>query len=217
MDRKTIARGILGGVLVAEGAAMWERSERRRELINKALARARNIKRPLLFIRPDNDSVIARTFRAYEFGPHLGELVSPENTIVMRVSDVLEQAELVRQGLAPHIPTDGAVVFAACVLEYTDEPQELMDEILRIAGEIDNVFVVTLQPWTLTASLDPRAKWAGLTDGHIVTLGRVTTMHRGVVGTLLAGLGLLSVFPSRPKRELVDETVPPAIPRVKGR
>lgn len=207
MDRKSIARGILGGLLVAEGAALWERSDRRRELIQRALARAQLLNRPVLCVRPDRDSALARTFRVYEFGPHLKELLTPEQTIVMRVSDLVEQAAMVRQGLAPHVPADSAVVFAACVLEYADDPRVLMDEILRLAGSIDNIFVVTLQPWTLTAALDPRARWAGLSDGHVVSLGRVTNIHRGVVGGILAGLGVLSVLPTRDEDN--DGSLPP--------
>lgn len=196
MDRKSIARSILGGLLVAEGAALWERSDRRRELIQRALARAKLLGRPVLCVRPDRDTALARTFRVYEFGPHLKELLTPEQTIVMRVSDLVEQAAMVRQGLAPHVPADSVVVFAACVLEQTEDPRVLMDEILRLAGSVENVFVVTLQPWTLTAALDPRARWAGLSDGHVVALGRVTNIHRGVVGGIIAGLGVLSVLPS---------------------
>jgi hypothetical protein len=206
MDRKSIARGILGGLLVAEGAALWERSDRRRDLIQRALARAKLLNRPLLCVRPDRDTALARTFRVYEFGPHLKELLSPEQTIVMRVGDLVEQAAMVRQGIAPHVPKDSAVVFAACVLEYVEDPRVLMDEIMRLAGSTDNIFVVTLQPWSLTAALDPRARWAGLSDGHVVSLGRVTNVHRGVVGGILAGLGVLSVLPTRDDES--DDSLP---------
>lgn len=212
MDHRSIARGILGGLLVAEGAALWERSDRRRELLQKALARAKSVNRPVLCVRPDRDTALARTFRVYEFGPHLSELLTPDQTLVLRVSDVLEQSAQVRQGLAPGVPSDSAVVFAACVLEYAEDPQVLVDEILRMAGSVDNIFIVTLQPWTLTAALDLRARWAGLSDGHMVSLGRVTKMHRGVVGGLLAGLGLLSVLPTGDEGDGEDSLTPEAPP-----
>ena len=43
-------------------------------------------------------------------------------------------------------------------------PREInaaLKEIARIAGSAENVFVMTVQPWTLTARLYPGARWRG--------------------------------------------------------
>lgn len=56
------------------------------------------------------------------------------------------------------LPTDSAVVFVACVLEYVSDVNAAMRELLRVAGSRDNLFVVRVEPWTLTAYLYPGAR-----------------------------------------------------------
>ena len=55
---------------------------------------------------------------------------------------------------------NSAVVFVSCVLDYVADIDAALREISRIASSADNVFVVTVQPWTLTAPL-PGARWRG--------------------------------------------------------
>ncbi len=45
--------------------------------------------------------------------------------------------------------SDSAVLYVACVLEYVTDLRRTMDEIMRIAGERENIYIVTVQPWTL--------------------------------------------------------------------
>ncbi len=52
---------------------------------------------------------------------------------------------------------DSSVVFVSCVLEYVPDLDAALTEIARIAGSGDNVFIVNVQPWTLTARLYPNA------------------------------------------------------------
>ena len=54
---------------------------------------------------------------------------------------------------------DSAVVFISCTLEYIPEIREAWKEILRVAGSVDNIFVVAVQNWTLTASAYPNSQW----------------------------------------------------------
>ena len=68
-----------------------------------------------------------------------------------------------------------------------------MAEILRVAGSVDNIYVVTVQPWTLTAALHPAARWAGISDTHAVSMGRVTPLHRGFAAGLLISLAAPSL------------------------
>lgn len=175
------------------------RSDRRRELMAAALLRSRELDRRLLIIRPAHESWFDRAFQAWECGAHIRELT--ESTHVT-VDEILESATLRRTGYGPIFADNSSVIFVAC-LEYTREVRTLLNEIHSIAGHTDNIFVVTMQPWSLAVSLDPRAEWAGLSDGHVVALGKVSKLQRGLVGTLVAGLGLLSVLP--PREDITDE------------
>ncbi len=51
---------------------------------------------------------------------------------------------------------NSAVVFVSCVLEYVDDVDAAMRELMRVSG--GNLFVVRVEPWTLTAYLYPGAK-----------------------------------------------------------
>lgn len=56
------------------------------------------------------------------------------------------------------IPLDdnSCVVFVSCVLEYVSDYQAALCELQRISG--GNLFIVRVEPWTLTAYLYPGAK-----------------------------------------------------------
>lgn len=53
-------------------------------------------------------------------------------------------------------PDDSAVVVVMCVLEYVGDVQAALRELRRVAGR--NLFVVRVEPWTLTSVLYPGAK-----------------------------------------------------------
>jgi hypothetical protein len=52
--------------------------------------------------------------------------------------------------------TDSVVVFVACTLEYVDNLPAAVAELERISG--GHLYVVRVEPWTLTAYLFPGAK-----------------------------------------------------------
>ena len=113
---------------------------------------------------------------------------------VMKVADITA-------GPIPGIPSNSAVVFVSCVLEYVGDLPAALREILRIAGELDNIYIVTVQPWTLTASLYPGARWAGIADRHVVAMARVTTAHKAIAAGVVAGASLLALWPSGRKED----------------
>lgn len=63
--------------------------------------------------------------------------------------------------ISKHIPLDdnSAVVFVACTLEYVNDFDGAMQELNRVAGDPNNVFIVRVEPWTLAAWLYPGRKW----------------------------------------------------------
>ena len=70
-------------------------------------------------------------------------------------------------------------------------------EVSRIAGSPENVFVVTVQPWTLTARLYPGARWRGTVNsaagGQSIDMERVSLEEKLVVSGAL-GLALAAAF-----------------------
>jgi hypothetical protein len=48
-------------------------------------------------------------------------------------------------------PSDSLVIFISCVLEYVDNIEEVISEINRVAGNRDNIFVVTVCKYSLSA------------------------------------------------------------------
>jgi hypothetical protein len=104
-------------------------------------------------------------------------------------------------GPIPGIGTNSVVVFISCVLEYVGDLPAALREIQRIAGDLENIYIVTVQPWTLTASLYPGAQWAGIADKHVVAMARVTTTHKAIAAGVLAGASLLALWPARRKEE----------------
>ena len=183
-DVRTLARLGLSGVAVAETAATWTRWEQRRRLFLAADARARKLGRPLLVVLPRKEGWFNRSMRLYEYGARYPDIFSRRNSPVIF-------ADSLARGVA--VQDDSAVLYVACVLEYVTDLRRSMDEILRIAGEPANIYIVTVQPWTLTAALHPAARWAGIADTHAVSMGPVTSMHKGAAAGVLPGLAALSL------------------------
>ena len=197
-DVRTLARLGLSGVAVAETAATWTRWEQRRRLFQAADARARQLGRPLLVVLPRNEGWLSRSMRLFEYGSRYPDIFRERDAPVI-VADTLAR------GVAA-LGDDSAVLYVACVLEYVTDLRRSMDEILRIAGEPENIYLVTVQPWTLTAALHQAARWAGIADTHAVSMGPVTGMHKGAAAGVLLGLAALS-FVSR--KRAVPKPAPP--------
>ena len=188
-DVRTLARLGLSGVAVAETAATWTRWDQRRRLFLAADERARLLGRPLLVVLPRKEGWFNRSMRLYEYGSRYSDIFSGGGAPVIF-------ADTLARGVAA-LGNDSAVLYVACVLEYVTDLRRSMDEILRIAGAPENIYIVTVQPWTLTAALHPAARWAGIADTHAVSMGPVTALHKGAAVSVLLGLAALSVASGR--------------------
>jgi hypothetical protein len=61
------------------------------------------------------------------------------------------QAADLTAGPVPGVADDSAVVFVSCVLEYVADPALAAAELRRMAGSLENLFIVFVDPWSLTA------------------------------------------------------------------
>jgi hypothetical protein len=88
------------------------------------------------------------------------------------------------------VPDDSAVVFVSCVLEYVNDVDAAWREILRMAGSLENVFVVCVQPHTMTSVLYPGARRVVKPNGSYAP---VTPMRKAAYATAVGALATLCV------------------------
>jgi hypothetical protein len=190
MNPRTLARLLLGGAMAAESGLAVRRFEARRRAYQAAVRRASEAGRPLIVVGDPDAGTHTRLVRAYGCGDLCIDLRGCPRCEVMKAADLT-------QGPVAGIADDSAVVYVSCVLEYVADPEAALRELRRMAGSPDNLFLVFVEPWSLTAALYPGARWAGGADEHQVTMKPVSTPRK--VATLggLAGLLALALWPRR--------------------
>ena len=190
MNIRNIARLALGGALLTELGMAFHRFEVRRRVFDAATRRASELGRPLVVIGDPDAGMHTRIKRAYG----CGTMCIDKNGCPL--CKVTKAADLTK-GPIDGIADDSAVVFVSCVLEYVSDPEAALRELRRIAGAPDNLFLVFVEPWTLTAALYPGAQWAGgIADpaqGKIDMQPITTARKVAIVG----GLGLLALAATR--------------------
>lgn len=193
MRTRSLARLALGAALLTEGGAALYRFETRRRCFEAATRRAAELGRPLVVVGDPDAGAHTRLVRAYGCGDLCLDLQGCPMCRVMQAADLTA-------GPVPGVADDSAVVFVSCVLEYVSDPEAAFREIQRMAGSRDNVFIIFVESWTLTAALYPGARWAGGPDGERVSMAPVTAARkRATVGALL-GLFSLAVWPIKHDR-----------------
>jgi hypothetical protein len=139
------------GLLLAREAylALGPRRTRRRKLWVAAVERAQARGVPLVVIGAPGAGVVNRII-GLDYG--CGNLcIDPggcgacANQAIGRAEDVL-----------PELAARSAVIYISCTLEYVDDPDLVMREARRIAG--NDVFVATVEPMSLTAWFYPHAQ-----------------------------------------------------------
>ena len=185
---RRVARWALGALVTAESLAAYARHDRRTRLFYDAARRAQELGRPLVVIGDPDAGMHTRLIRAYGCGDVCVDLHGCPMCPVVRAADIT-------RGPIPGLADDSAVVFVSCVLEYVRDLQAALAEIRRIAGDLDNLYIVTVQPWTLTAALYPGARWAGIAERHVVTMAPVTTGHKLLAAGLVGGALALALLP----------------------
>ena len=189
MRAQTLARLALGGVLLTEGGMALHRFEQRRRAFAAAARRAAELGRPLVVVGDPDAGAHTRLVRAYDCGDLCIDLHGCPSCQVMQAADLTT-------GPVPGIADDSAVVFVSCVLEYVADPEAALRELHRMAGAPDNLFLVFVEPWTLTAALYPGARWA-VVDETPASMKPITTSRKATTLGGLAGLMMLALWPRR--------------------
>mgnify|MGYP000275850218 CR=1 FL=1 len=183
MNIRTFARFTLGASLLAEGGMALRRFEARRRGFEAAAGRAAVLGRPLVVVGDPDAGAHTRMVRAYGCGDLCIDLDGCPRCHVMQAADLTA-------GPVPGVPDDSAVVFVSCVLEYVSDPAAAALELQRMAGSSENLFIVFVEPWSLTAALYPGARWAGGAEGDRLEMKPITTARK--VATIGGLLGLLA-------------------------
>lgn len=190
MRVQIIAGLLLGGLLVAEGGLALRRFEARRRAYEAAVRRAAELGRPLVVVGDPDAGAHTRLLRAYECGDLCIDLRGCPRCKVMQAADLT-------QGPVPGVADDSAVVYVSCVLEYVSDPAAALRELLRMAGSRDNLFLVFVDPGSLTAALYPGARWMGTSMDDQVAMAPVSTTRKVATAASLAALLALAVLPAR--------------------
>jgi hypothetical protein len=131
----------------AEGAGYLTRANQRMDYYNRARLRSRALGRPLVVVGAPDGGMTG----GYSCGDYCVDLRG-----CRRCGS--PPADLTKPHAIP-VRDDGAVVFSCCVMELVNDPEAAWRETMRAAGSMDNVFVVRIQPWTLTKIMYPDVRW----------------------------------------------------------
>lgn len=131
--------GLLLGLASWEGSWWLYRRGRRLNLYTMAWLTARQLGRPLVVVGAPDGGVTA----GYPCGDVTIDIL-PSDCPAFLEADVTRPLPFAN---------DSVVVFVSCTLEYVHDYAAAMAELRRIAGRW--LFVVRVEPWTLTAYLYP--------------------------------------------------------------
>lgn len=187
MKRTHAARYALGAMALAEGLGAVLRHRERAAVYAAAAQRARAIGRPLAVVGVPEAGARSPSVRLLDCA---GEGALPEANIACR--------DLAR-GDAP-IADRSVVVFAPCVLEYTEDPESAWRELVRMAGSPAEVYLVTVQPWTAASVYVPGARWIVVPRVGIHAPPEfvpVTTLRTAAWSAALAAVGTAAILPER--------------------
>ncbi len=189
---KSLARIGLGYAALVEGGAALVRFRERSAAFKAATERATALGRRLVVIGDPDAGLHTRLLRAYGCGDVCVDQNGCPKCPVTVVADITK-------GPIQEIADDSAVVFVSCVLEYVADLQAALAEVARMAGSSTNVFIVTVQPWTLTARLYPGARWRGNTaptgESHAVQMTPVSLDEKLAATAALATLVTVAFWP----------------------
>lgn len=188
MKSHHLARGAIGLLAVSEVTAAILRQRARQNTFAAAQARARALGRPLVVVGDPHAGAWTSIIPAYGCGDVCVDLNGCPGCQCSHTVDLA----------AVQVPqaADSAVVYCSCVLEYVPDPQRAWAELLRLAGAPENVFLVTVQSWTVTSSFYPGARWIVRREGTAApTFEAVTPARAAAWGAVLGGTAVAAVGP----------------------
>ncbi len=125
------------------------RQKQRQNIYHQALSRSNQINKPLLVFGDPYYGFGSRFYNLFMEGYNCGDitvdLTGAPNCPSGIKSDMLNYLKTQ--------PSNSKVIFISCVLEYIDNIEEVIKEIYRVADSSNNIFIVTVNQYTLSAYL----------------------------------------------------------------
>ena len=119
----------------------------RKIIYKKAEKRAREIKKPLLVYGDPYNGIGSKLFNRFMEGYGCGD-----ETVDLTGCPKCKNG--IKSDMLEHLKTkksNSQVIFVSCVLEYLENIEEVFEEMKRVSGGIENIFVVTVSEFSLAA------------------------------------------------------------------
>lgn len=123
------------------------RQKDRQKIFKLAETRAKDLGRPLLVYGDPYYGIGSRFFNMFMEGYGCGDET-------VDLTGCPQCPNGVKSDMLAHLKTkksDSQVIFVSCVLEYIDDIEQTIEEMKRVAGSLDNIFVVTVKSNSLSA------------------------------------------------------------------
>ncbi len=177
--RRVVAATGLLTTLAYEGAVAMGRFRRRQKQFEAATKRSMETGRQLVVVGDPNAGLHTRLVQAYDCGAVCVDLNGCPACPVSIAADITKGVEAIED--------DSSVVYVSCVLEYVEAIEPAIKELKRIAGSEENLFLVFVDPMSLTAFLYPWGKRRAADEkGH--AWHEVTWVQRLLGAGALVGL-----------------------------
>lgn len=186
---RLLTGSLLALVNLNEGVRAYNLAMERERKFKLAQERAVALSRPLLVVGDPDSGMVTRLRRSYSCGDLCVDLTGCPACPASMALDITK-------GI-PSVPDNSAVVFVSCVLEYTDDPEAALKDLLRIAGAPENLFLVTVDPNTVTSFLYPGARYR-YQDGKFVPIHNGVRAAVGGAMVLTSAVFLKDMFTKRP-------------------
>lgn len=139
---------IICAIILANEIYQGAVRQKSRQLIYKqAEARSKELGKPLLVYGDPYYGIGSRFFNLFMEGYGCGD-----ETVDLTGCPKCPNG--VKSDMLAHLKTkksNSQVIFVSCVLEYLDDIEQTIEEMTRVAGSLDNIFVVTVKSNSLAA------------------------------------------------------------------
>lgn len=138
---------IFSAILINELYQGIQRQKDRNNIYKLAQSRAKELNKPLLVYGDPYYGLGSRFFNMFMEGYGCGD-----ETVDLTGCPKCPNG--IKSDMLAHLKTkntDSQVIFVSCVLEYLDNIEEAITEMKRVAGSLDNIFVVTVKSNSLAA------------------------------------------------------------------
>lgn len=137
-------------ILVYEIIIGRDRHVRRGTTFQQAQRRARELGRPLIVVGDPHRGIGSNFY--YWMGNSWGYHIADQLIDTDPCEQCIRDPRTIKSELGPALseqPSDSAVIFISCMLEYIHPLEPTIQEVNRVAGGPSNIFVVYTDRWSL--------------------------------------------------------------------